>query len=57
MPGGTDAIWRAAREFNINPLDLKSGAIDLCDIAEMNDYLDLEVDNKLRIKRWREAND
>ncbi len=37
--------------------EIKSGAIDLCDIAMLNDYLDLVEDNNARITRWRQANE
>ncbi|WP_413726824.1 DUF6889 family protein [Sodalis sp. RH16] len=37
--------------------EIKSGAIDLCDIAMLNDYLDLVDDNNARIARWRQANE
>jgi len=31
--------------------------VDLYDIALMNDYLEMQADNKARILRWREANE
>ncbi|SCZ72200.1 hypothetical protein SAMN02982990_03987 [Photorhabdus luminescens] len=37
--------------------EIKSGRIDLADIALMNDYLDLEDDNEARIARWRETHE
>nr|WP_229746360.1 hypothetical protein [Hafnia psychrotolerans] len=37
--------------------DLKSGAVDLYDIALMNDYLQMENDNEARIEKWRADND
>ncbi|MFV8849589.1 DUF6889 family protein [Serratia fonticola] len=37
--------------------DLKSGAIDLNDIALMNDYLDVEAENERRIEKWRHDNE
>ncbi|OON35600.1 NTP pyrophosphohydrolase [Izhakiella australiensis] len=36
---------------------LKDGTVDLCDIARMNDWIDLNADNDARIARWREANE
>ncbi|WP_339366774.1 MULTISPECIES: NTP pyrophosphohydrolase [unclassified Photorhabdus] len=37
--------------------EIKSGMVDLADIALMNDYLDLEDDNEARIARWRDAHE
>ncbi|MCT4701523.1 hypothetical protein MUA02_05810 [Enterobacteriaceae bacterium H20N1] len=41
----------------MNWQDLKNGAVDLYDIALMNDYLEMQADNKARIARWREENE
>ncbi|MCT4707336.1 lytic transglycosylase [Enterobacteriaceae bacterium H11S18] len=57
MPGGEDYILRPAEVFSLSWQDLKSGAVDLYDIALMNDYLEMQADNKARILRWREANE
>jgi hypothetical protein len=57
MPDGTDMIWKVTRAFNLDPKDLLSGAVDLCFISEMHDYLTLEQDNENRIARWRLANE
>lgn len=37
--------------------EIHSGVVDLCDIALMNDYLDLDEDNRARAQRWRVANE
>jgi hypothetical protein len=37
--------------------EVKSGAIDLFDIALLNDYLDMKEDNRARVDRWRDANE
>ncbi len=37
--------------------EVKSGAVDLYDIALMNDYIDMKEDNQARIDRWSAAND
>jgi len=57
LPGGEDYIFRPARAFNIDIKDLKSGAVDLCDIAMMNDYLDVEEENQRRIEKWSRDNE
>lgn len=57
LPGGEDYILRPAEAFGLSWQDLKSGAVDLCDIALMNDYLEMQADNKARILRWREENE
>lgn len=31
---------------------LKDGSVDLADIARMNDWLDINADNKARIHQW-----
>jgi len=54
LPGGEEFILRPAEAFRIAWSDLKSGAVDLCDIALMNDWLDLKADNQARLERWRE---
>ncbi|WP_447870196.1 DUF6889 family protein [Serratia fonticola] len=36
---------------------LKNGAIDLYDIALMNDYLDVEAENERRIEKWSRDNE
>ena len=41
LPGGEDYILRPAEIFGLSWLDLKSGAVDLYDIALMNDYLEI----------------
>ncbi|WP_439291729.1 MULTISPECIES: DUF6889 family protein [Rahnella] len=52
-----DYILRPAKAFQLDMKDLKSGAVDLCDIAMMNDYLQMEIDNEARIAKWRADND
>ncbi|WP_083764842.1 DUF6889 family protein [Sodalis glossinidius] len=49
-------MLRPVREFHINQKHLDSGAVDLCRIALLNDYLDMSADNEARIARWRETN-
>lgn len=56
LPGGEDYVLRPALKFRIDQKDLDSGAVDLCRIALLNDFLDLNADNEARIARWREAN-
>lgn len=41
----------------ISFIDLKSGRVDLADIAMMNDWLGLKADNEARIARWRESHE
>ncbi|GAB2938279.1 DUF6889 family protein [Hafnia psychrotolerans] len=48
---------RPAKAFHLDMKDLKSGAVDLYDIALMNDYLQMENDNEARIEKWRADND
>nr|WP_233590428.1 lytic transglycosylase [Enterobacter roggenkampii] len=57
MPGGEDFILRPALAFNIDQKDLNSGAVDLCRIALLNDYLDMREDNDARVDKWRAANE
>lgn len=57
LPGGEDYILRVAREFRIDQKDLDSGRVDLARIALLNDYLDMDADNRGRIEKWREANE
>lgn len=33
---------------------LKDGSVDLADIARMNDWLDINADNKARMRKWEE---
>nr|WP_225990022.1 lytic transglycosylase [Atlantibacter sp.] len=44
---------RPALVFNIDQKDLDSGAVDLCRIALLNDYLDMRDDNDARVEKWR----
>nr|WP_282748930.1 hypothetical protein [Hafnia paralvei] len=37
--------------------EIKTGHIDLYDIALMNDYIDMKADNNARIERWRQDNE
>ncbi|MFQ0831046.1 NTP pyrophosphohydrolase [Serratia fonticola] len=37
--------------------ELKSGAVDLFDIALMNDYLDVKAENERRIEKWSRDNE
>jgi len=57
LPDNLDYIFRPAKAFQLDMKDLKSGAVDLCDIAMMNDYLQMEIDNEARIAKWRADND
>nr|WP_313553466.1 lytic transglycosylase [Atlantibacter hermannii] len=43
--------------FNIDQKDLDSGAVDLCRIALLNDYLDMRDDNDARVEKWRASNE
>ncbi|WP_071990472.1 DUF6889 family protein [Salmonella enterica] len=52
MPDGEDYLRRPVRAGYIKYTDLKNGSVDLADIARMNDWLDLEDDNKARIAQW-----
>ena len=52
-----DYILRPVKVFYLDMKDLKSGAIDLYDIAMMNDFLKMENDNEARIARWRADNE
>ncbi|WP_376785178.1 DUF6889 family protein [Atlantibacter hermannii] len=57
LPGGEDYILRPAIVFNIDQKDLDSGAVDLCRIALLNDYLDMRDDNDARVEKWRASNE
>ncbi|WP_436834694.1 DUF6889 family protein, partial [Shigella flexneri] len=57
LPGGEDFILRPALAFHIDQKDLNSGAVDLCRIALLNDYLDMREDNDARVDKWRAANE
>lgn len=57
LPGGEDLILRPALAFRIDQSDLDSGAVDLCRIALLNDYLDMREDNEARVDKWRAANE
>ncbi|GAL60295.1 hypothetical protein EV102420_34_00320 [Pseudescherichia vulneris NBRC 102420] len=57
LPGGEDFILRPALAFGIDQKDLDSGAVDLCRIALLNDYLDMREDNDARVDKWRVANE
>nr|WP_071704143.1 lytic transglycosylase [Cedecea davisae] len=50
-------MLRPAEVFALNWQDLKSGAVDLYDIALMNDYLEMQAENKASVMRWREENE
>lgn len=34
---------------------LKNGAVDLCDIARMNDAIDIDDENRKRIAEWADG--
>ncbi|WP_372906790.1 DUF6889 family protein [Salmonella enterica] len=57
LPGGEDFILRPVLAFHIDQKDLNSGAVDLCRIALLNDYLDMREDNDARVDKWRAANE
>ncbi|MBO1563280.1 lytic transglycosylase [Yersinia pseudotuberculosis] len=48
---------RPVKVFHIDQKDLDSGAVDLCRIALLNDYLDIEAENKAKIDKWRADNE
>lgn len=56
MPGGEDYILRPTLAFHLDQKDLDSGAIDLCRISLLNDYLDMRDDNEARVAKWRAQN-
>lgn len=56
MPGGEDYILRPALAFHLDQKDLDSGAIDLCRISLLNDYLDMRDDNEARVAKRRAQN-
>ncbi|WP_396335746.1 DUF6889 family protein [Atlantibacter subterraneus] len=56
LPGGEEYILRPAIVFHLDQKDLDSGAVDLCRIALLNDYLDMRDDNDTRIQQWRARN-
>ncbi|MFT2253394.1 DUF6889 family protein [Escherichia coli] len=57
LPGGEDFIFRPVLAFHIDQTHLDSGAVDLCRIALLNDYLDMREDNDARVDKWRAANE
>ncbi len=57
LQGGEDFILRPVKVFHIDQKDLDSGAVDLCRIALLNDYLDIEAENKAKIDKWRADNE
>ncbi len=56
LPDGEDCLMRPVDAGYISYSDLKNGAVDLADIARMNDWLDLKADNNARIRRWEQQN-
>jgi hypothetical protein len=57
MTGGEDYLLRPVEAGMCSMVDLKSGAVDLFDIAMLNDYLDIKAENKNRIEEWRQKNE
>lgn len=53
LPGGEDFILRPVKHQLMTMGEIKSGNIDLLDIALLNDYLDLEAENQAKIDKWR----
>ena len=53
MADGEDWIFRPIEHGYYNLADIKSGLIDLLDVAEANDALDVKYENE---RRWHEAN-
>ncbi len=57
LPGGEDYILRPVDAGMCTMAEIKTGHIDLYDIALMNDYIDMKADNNARIERWRQDNE
>ncbi|PAV10826.1 NTP pyrophosphohydrolase [Arsenophonus sp. ENCA] len=53
MPDGKDFLRLPVKFGYIKFTELKDGSIDLADLAEMNEWIDIEQDNEARIARWR----
>ncbi|CNE11620.1 DUF6889 family protein [Yersinia kristensenii] len=53
LPGGEDFILRPVKYQLTTMGEIKSGNIDLLDIALLNDYLDLDAENQAKIDKWR----
>lgn len=50
MPEGDDFLMRPVLAFLIHYESLKDGSLDLCDIARLNDALDVKDENNRRIR-------
>ncbi|MBC3228298.1 DUF6889 family protein [Serratia fonticola] len=57
LPGGEDYLLRPVDAGMCSIAELKSGAVDLFDIALMNDYLDVKAENERRIEKWSRDNE
>ncbi|WP_411813616.1 DUF6889 family protein [Erwinia tracheiphila] len=51
LPGGEDWLLRPALKGICKFESLKNGALDLADIALMNEALDVEAENKIKGQR------
>jgi hypothetical protein len=57
LPGGEDYLLRPVEAGMCSIAELKSGVVDLFDIALMNDYLDVKAENERRIEKWSRDNE
>lgn len=55
MPEGDDWLMRPVMRGLIKYESLSDGTLDLCDIARLNDALDVEVVNNYRARQKAEA--
>lgn len=55
MPEGDDELMRPVLRGLIKYESLKDGSLDLCDIARLNDALDIQDENNRRIAAAREG--
>jgi len=49
MPEGDDWLMRPVMKGLCSYESLKNGALDICDIARMNDAIDVQLENDYRI--------
>lgn len=50
MPDGMDWLMRPVDAGMCNYQELIDGTLDICDVADMNDYLDVKTENAYRAR-------
>lgn len=54
LASGEDFLWRPVLAGLVRYESVIDGTLDLCDIATLNELLDVQAENDRRLREWAE---